>query len=92
MTLNQKLGYGFSALVAACALGAVGWVVLSGQAQDLDGLFAILVGLLFVLLFAIPPLQAAMKAGLFRKLTDRRKTEPGEAEKAKLSQTAQQKT
>jgi hypothetical protein len=92
MTSSEKMGHAFCLLIALCALAAVGWAVYIGQAFTLDGLFLISVCLLFALLFSIIPMQAARRAGLFRKLARRKTSAQPEPEEAKISQTAHQKT
>ena len=91
MMRSQIIGSVFCLLIALGSLATVVWIVASGQAQDLDALFLILVCLLFALLFAIFPLQM-FRAGLFRDVLHRKKTAPAAPDEAPISQTASQKS
>jgi hypothetical protein len=91
MTKSQILGAVFSLLVALAALAAAVWVMATGQAQDLDALFLILVCLLFALLFAIPPVQM-IRSGALRAVINRKRTVPEPQKETPVSQTASQKT
>ena len=55
----------FSVLMIAGGLGAAGWLVASGQAGTVDGLFLVLTSLLIALVFALYAvyvIRRAMKA------------------------------
>jgi hypothetical protein len=91
MTRSQILGTVFSLLIALAALATAVWVVATGQAQDLDALFLILVCLLFALLFSIPPVQV-IRSGVLRQLITRRKAAPTAQQETTVSQTASQKS
>jgi hypothetical protein len=88
MTRTQIATNAFCLLVVIASLGAAVWVVATGVAYDLDGLFFILVCLMLVLLFAIIPVQA-FRAGLYKQLLRRKKAPAGETD-PQIPQTASQ--
>ena len=71
----------FSCVVIVAALGAAGWLLATGQAATVDGLFLLLTCLLVGLAF-----------GLYIKFMIGRAMEPAEAPAAKPTKAAQPKS
>ena len=91
MTRSQIIGVALSGLVALCSLAVLVWLLASGQAMDLDALFLILVCLLFLLLFAIPPAQM-IRSGAWRQVVRTKKAASAAQQDAPVSHTASQKS
>jgi hypothetical protein len=91
MTRTQLAANGFCVLLALISLGAAVWVAVSGQLHDLDGLFFVMVCLLFVLLFSIMPVMA-LRGGKWRELLPKKKAAAPAPNDQQVSQPASQKS
>jgi hypothetical protein len=91
MTKTQIAVNAFCLLFALGSLAALVWTIATGQVHDLDGIFFVLTCLLFILLFAIIPVQA-LRAGQYRQLFNRKKAAEPAQDKSDVGQTASQKS